>query len=135
MITLEEYEQQMDSYMRRLDLTTDKDSLLEEIGEFQINYMTQVQGELYLNNELITDSLRIIIDAISYLITCSTSGNVIVSTHEEKIAEETKETCFEYIGDYLLDVPQVYKNNDNMWCIDFMFGGYYCPYWDGFYER
>lgn len=77
---------------------------------------------------------QIVCEILDYVINHSTSGNAIAHVNTRKFANEVKEIIYETIDDMLLDPVQIYKDN-GLWAIDCMFGGFYVPEWDGFYEE
>ena len=130
-MTYEEYNEKMDWYSE--NITPDNEELLEEMCNFQMKYMTEVLTELRSTAD--TKAKEVVCDILEYAINCSESGNTIESVETEELANEVDEIIDEMIGDYMLDAPEIYKDEySGEWAIDCMFGGYYVPYWDGWVE-
>ena len=131
-MTLEEYNAKMDDYRKRI--INEYDPLYHEMVDMQYDYMNSVLKEIgeKSNGDPIMDK---IFELFNFVIENSIYGNAIVSTDTEEEARAVVCKLQDDYSDYLLDAPEVYKDEDTGdWCIDCMFGGYYTPEWDGFFE-
>lgn len=130
-MTYEEYNKKMDWYSE--NITEDNEELFEEMCQFQAKYMTEVLTEL--RSKADTKAKEVACDILEYAINDSTSGSVVQFVETEEFANEVDEVMWEMIGDYMLDAPEIYKDKySGEWAIDCMFGGYFVPYWDGWFE-
>lgn len=130
-MTYEEYNEKMDWYSE--NITPDNEELFVEMCEFQAKYMTEVLTEL--RSKADTKAKEVACDILEYVIYDSTSGSVVEYVETEEFANEVDEVMWEMIGDYMLDAPEIYKDKySGEWAIDCMFGGYFVPYWDGWFE-
>lgn len=130
-MTYEEYNEKMDWYSE--NITEDNEELFEEMCQFQAKYMTEVLTEL--RSKADTKAKEVACDILEYVINASTSGSVVQFVETEEFANEVDEVMWEMIGDYMLDAPEIYEDKySGGWVIDCMFGGYYVPYWDGWFE-
>ena len=130
-MTHEEYNEKMDWYSE--NITEDNKKLVWEMCQFQAKYMTEVLTEL--RSKADTKAKEVACDILEYVINSSTSGSVVQFVETEEFANEVDEVRWEMIGDYMLDAPEIYEDKySGGWVIDCMFGGYYVPYWDGWFE-
>ena len=130
-MTYEEYNKKMDWYSE--NITEDNEELFEEMCQFQAKYMTEVLTEL--RSKADTKAKEVACDILEYVINASTSGSVVQFVETEEFANEVDEVMWEMIGDYMLDAPEIYEDKySGGWVIDCMFGGYFVPYWDGWFE-
>ena len=130
-MTFEEYNKKMDWYSE--NITENNEELLEEMYDFQTKYMTEVLTELRDNAD--TKAKEVVCDILEYAINDTASGSVVEYVATEELANEVYEIIWEMIGDYMLDDPEIYKDKySGEWVISCMFGGYYVPYWNGWFE-
>ena len=122
-MTLEEYNKQFDELFKKYRLSNeydDRDALIDA----QYAYMESVLAEIEPDTKLY--------DLIYELIYHSTTGQACESFTDEESAREFDIMVWENYGDMALD-SQIYKDGDE-WIVDYMFGGAYCPAWDGLEE-
>lgn len=133
-MTHDEYRQAMDEKSDWLKYATgdEWERRYEEISNFQADYMNSVIEEYKQKAD--TDAKMAVVNILHYVVSATTSGNVIWEFDTEAEAREVSELLWDDFSDFMLeDSPQVYKN-DGEWVVDCMFGGYYVPFWDGWYE-
>lgn len=126
-MTIGEYNNKMNFYSKQLKTAnSDKwEGLYEKISAFQRTYMEEVLSKYRIRNEATSK----IYDLLCYAVRESESGNAIVDVSTRELVNEIDDILQKEIGDYLLDY-EIYEE-DNHWCVDCMFAGYYIPYWDG----
>ena len=105
----------------------------EEVSEFQMTYMEEVLAEY--KKKAKTEAQKYISEILDYAIHGSVTGNVVIYVLTKEIADEVKEIIWEEIGEYMLDAPEIYEDEDGEWVINCMFGGAFVPYWDGWLDR
>ena len=129
-MTLHEYDNAM------CELTDDRSKLDEDkVGEFQNTHLREFLTEL--KGKATTDNDRYACEILEYLIVYSQSGSVVHYVETEEKANALRDYLNEHdlIGDMMLDSPEVYQDKySGKWAVDCMFGGFYCPYWDGWFE-
>ena len=129
-MTFDEYVKAMDEYEDRLKNTDDDvDDLLDEISEFQYEYMRNVLKEYVVDSKVKKACYEILDDAVNWLQT----GQGTCRVESEEFADEVAETIFNDFGDYMLEYPYCYESNGE-WVVDCMFGGYFIPEWDGWLD-
>ena len=132
MMTIEEYDKQMEIYAEQLKETDEDDPLYEEVSEFQRKYMNQVLNELEKKiNE--SEAMQAVYDLLEYAITQSQSGSSVIHGLSKETAYEFDEIYDQYIGEYILDAVEIYEEEDG-WVLDAMFAGNYVPYWNGWWD-
>ena len=101
--------------------------------DFQFEYMSNVLSnyEKTING---VPAKQVCYDLLAYAINDSETGNSIEFVETKELADEVNKIIMTELGEYLLDAPQIYKEN-NEWAIDCMFGGCYVPLWDGWEEK
>lgn len=128
-MTFDAYTAKMDDYRERI--TSEDDPLYKEMVEFQYGYMKGLLAGMK-DYDPISQKIR---EIFNYLIEYSQTGSVVVSTDTMEEADAVRQRLYALYGDYLLDYPEVYRDSvASDWCVDCMFGGYYTPAWDGFFE-
>ena len=108
------------------------DEIYKELSEYQAKVMGEYLEQYKANAD--TKAKKIIAELLEYAIKDSESGSSIVSGFTEEEVNEVDEIIEDEIGDFMLDHPEIYDNEDDKWSIDAMFGGNYVPYWDGWCE-
>ena len=126
-MTLKEYNDKMDSYELRLDNGED---VLEEMYEFQYNYMITVVKNFDISTPAKRECREILKTAVDYC----TNGSVIHYINDEQLAKDVMKIINDELGIYMLDQPVLVKC-DGEYSIDCMFAGYYVPEWDGWEEE
>ena len=88
----------------------------------------------YMESVLEQEKNAQIQELLSELIYHSTTGQAKMSFPDEGAAQDFNIEVWNKYGDMLLD-SQIYEETAwNEWVVDFMFGGMFCPAWDGLDE-
>lgn len=124
-MTFEEYNKKLNEYEAELN---NDDTILDKISELQYGYMRNVIKQYNADSP----AKEVCRELLDYAVNYSQSGNSIYYVDSEGLAEEVNEIIWEELGDYLLDC-EVYEE-DGEWVIDCMFGGYFVPEWDGWFN-
>ena len=123
-MTLEEYNKQFDELLEKYRLSNeydDRDALIDA----QYAYMENV-----LEQETNAQMQELLVNLIYH----STTGQVKMSFPDEGAAQDFDIEVWNKYGNMLLD-SQIYEEKEwNEWVVDFMFGGMFCPAWDGLEE-
>ena len=130
-MTLKEYDDQMNILSEQAYRTGDFDP----VNDFQFKYMTEFWKNLLAKAE--TDIEKTSCDILNWLIGKSQSGNVVHSIETEEKANELRDYLLdhEFYSEIMLDAPEVYYDKyAEEWCVDCMFGGFYTPCWDGWFD-
>lgn len=131
-MTLEEYDARLSALYEEFNSLDgeNREWKLEEINGFKLRGMNEFLKELSKETGDIEDAAY---HTVSYLIRYSSSGSVVSYMSTEARANELADYLNEHklIGKMLLDSPQIYPLCNGKWAVDCMFGGFYCPYWDG----
>lgn len=125
---LEEFRKKLNKY-RETKTDTDREAVID----LQYEYMEGIRNSLLIN-AICLDKEPVdvaIYGIISSLIDMSTTGNVIEYVGTEEVAYKVQDTLIKWYDDMLLETPQIEKINEHTWSIDCMFGGAFCPVWDG----
>ena len=128
---LEEFRKKFNKY-RETKADTDREAVID----LQYEYMEDIRNNLLIN-AIGFDKEPVdvaIYDIISSLIDISTTGNVIEYVDTEEVACEVQNALIKWYDDMLLETPQIEKISERTWSIDCMFGGAFCPMWDGLDE-
>ena len=134
-MTFDKYVKAMEEYENRLnniddDEYDDIDDLLDEISKFQYEYMRNVLNEYVVDSEVKQACYEILDDAVNYLQT----GQGVCRVENKELADEVAETIFNDFGDYMLEYPDCYEDCNGEWVVDCIFGGYFIPEWDGWFD-
>ena len=129
---LEEFRKKLNKY-RETKADTDREAVID----LQYEYMEDIRNSLLINaighdKEPVDVAIYTI---ISSLIDISTSGNVIEYVDTEEVAYKVRDALIEWYDDMLLETPQIEKISEHTWSVDCMFGGAFCPVWDGLDEE
>lgn len=124
-MTFEEYNKKLNEYEAELK---DDDTILDKISELQYGYMRNVIKQYNADSP----AKEVCRELLDYAVNYSQSGNAIYYVDDEELAEEVNEIIWKELGDYLLDC-EIYEDNEE-WVIDCMFGGYFVPDWDGWFD-
>lgn len=129
-MTREEYNKKIKEYGNQLR-DNYSDDLYNEVSEFQRLYM---EDWLERYKATIGDSKakEYVYELIDYLTHWSESGSSLVYVETSELANEVLDELDREFGECLLEWPEVYKEDDE-WVVDCIFGGNWCPYWDGWY--
>ncbi len=132
----ETYDAKVDEYAEKLRdyncVGDEWDEIYKELSEYQAKVMGEYLEQYKANAD--TKAKKIIAELLEYAIKNSESGSSIVGELTEEEANEVDEIIEDEIGDFMLDHPEIYNDEDAEWSIDAMFGGNYVPYWDGWCE-
>ena len=128
---LEEFRKKFNKY-RETKADTDREAVID----LQYEYMENIRVNLLINAiSFDKEPVDVVIyDIITSLIDISTTGNVIEYVDTEEVAHEVQDALIKWYDDMLLETPQVEKVSEHTWSIDCMFGGAFCPMWDGLDE-
>lgn len=78
------------------------------------------------------DEARIIAHRIFYhAVYWSSNGSSIYYADTKELADKVHDILADELTDYMLDDPEVYKDEVGIWTISAMFGGNYCLNWEG----
>lgn len=106
---------------------------MADVNELQYTFMRKQLQEYKDKSHLDNDpSVPAVIGIIEYLINHSQSGSVVWYAPTESLCGEIEEELVANFGDMLLDNPQTYHTKSGLWALDCVFGGAFCPDWDGF---
>ena len=101
------------------------------VSDFQTRFMNRVLQTYKENSTASAEVKHITAEIIRYLIDESESGNSIFDgILNESIARKVENELRNEFYDMLLDW-EVYQERNGTWTVDCMFGGNYCPWWDG----
>lgn len=137
-MTHEEYLKKINEYTDKLanyegdDYDDFYDEWYEEVSEFQMTYMEEVLAEYKKKTK--TEAQKYISEILDYAIHESESGSTVIYVPTKEKADEIDKIIWEEIGEYMLDAPEIYEDEDGEWAIDCMFGGAFVPYWDGWLD-
>lgn len=106
------------------------DKWFDDVSAFQCQFMNL----RFQKFEVKTEVDDVVNELFYYAVFNSQSGNSIAEIPKEDMVEQVKEKASDILGQYLLEPPEVYKENGK-WYIDVTFGGNYVPYWDGWKEE
>ena len=123
-MTLKEYDAKMERYYERLN---NGDDVMDEMTGFQYEFMNKVLDEYKAKAD--TPAKEVCYELLEYAVRYSTSGSSVVYVKTKELADAVKDIINEEIGDYMLDIPEIYEV-DGAWAIDCMFAGYYVPEWN-----
>lgn len=140
-MTFDEYNEKIEILFDEYREDYDEDKL-EELIAFQYKHMREFVAEY--KKKINCTARQVCFDVFENMVECSESGSSVVYLsdytdnikEQEKLAAEVEDMIWEDLGQYMLDAPEIYldKFYGNGWIVDCMFGGYYCPGWDGYNE-
>ena len=131
MLTLKEYDKAIDN----LKVAAYKNECFDEVYEFQHKHMQEYYD--YYVSKAEKETEKYACEILEYLISDSQSGSVVHYVESEEKANELRDYLnqHEFYGEIMLDSPEVYYcEYCNEWVVDCMFGGNYCPWWDGWFD-
>lgn len=130
-MSLKDYKGKIDWYLSQVN-DDNVYAILAKIWDEQERYMKHVRAKIMndYSNNLFVGWASII---LTRLLQGSGSGNVIIDVLNEEHAEIIAETANEVLADYLLEPCITYKEERN-WVVDCMFGGYYTPGYEDWWD-
>ena len=105
---------------------------IKAVYDLQHSYMTQVLEDYKSRTPF--EGQKYICQLLEYVISSSTSGNVIIHVPTKEMAIHIDKIICDELGDMILDPSEIYKEEDGKWAMDYMFAGRYVPEWEGYYE-
>lgn len=133
-ITMGQYDQVMKVYGDKI--REDYDRWYEPVSRFQKSFMYRVLDQYETDG----DTARVgVYELIKYLVLDSETGNAIVNELTKEAALAINDQLFADFEDMILDSEvyenkNVYTDESEGWCVDVMFAGNYCPWWDGWLD-
>ena len=143
-MTLAEYDTQFDHLLNKWR-TTQSPHAYQDMIDLQYTFLGQIRDEIYDQiktvNGIKKRVLFTVLEIFNRLKFSSVSGHVMENVgmgekNPEEFAREVKDYLNKVYGDMFSEEIEIYPDkNGEEWVVDCMFGGKYCPEWDGFLEE